>query len=165
MKLRFIVLAMLMTTLFLGCGKEIVVKGLSEVEASKYSFVLQANTNIVCGGITVSKGTIFRPNSLDGQKFLSRETSRFVDFPKESIYLELWNDGNNASGKNLGQGFLVYPNGQFVFDNYKILMMTSDGGKQPDGFMASSIPNQLVVAECIHDGKIVFNPILKEVTK
>jgi len=144
--------------LFSGCSiQEVHVKSLTTEEASKYSLTMEANTDIVCltGRLRLitPKNTVFKPNDLANQMFYSREKGEMIKFPKDSLFLEIWNGGNFAVSTSIG--YLVYPNGQFVYDNYNLVMITNND------YRGATIPNQLQVAECKYDGDILFTPIQK----
>ena len=118
---------------------------------------MEASTDIVCltGRLKLitAKGTIFIPNSLENQKFYSRVEGKLINFPKDSLFLELHNGGNYSV--NIGIGYLVYPNGQFVYDNYELVMITNNSSS------LATIPNQLHPSECKYNAKVLFKPIQK----
>ncbi len=153
MKKRYLLVLSLMTIIFLsGCSvTEVKVKSLTNEQASKESLLIVANTDIECIGggakLIVAKDTILKPYDLAGKTYYSKEESKLVNFPDESIYLELWKINDHLGHRSLG--YLIYPNGQFVYENYQIVLITGFDG-------TAGIPSQLYTSECKYKGKIVF---------
>jgi len=154
MKKKYLSILFLLLIFLSGCSiKEVHVKSLTAEEASKESLLMIANTDIECLSarikMIIAKGTIFKAYDLSNITYYSREKDKLIDFPKESIYLKSWESDN----KQMTLGYLIYPNGQFVFENYKVVLIT--GFKS--GFN-SGVPSQLYPAECKYKGNIIFTP-------
>ncbi len=159
MRLKLTILLGAFIMLLSGCSvKEVHVKGLKQEEAKNYPFLMVSNTDIVCNTgrlkLITQKDTIFKPNDLSEVKFYSTTEGKLIRFPKNSIFLKSYSDTLSSVGISIG--YLVYPDGQFVYDNYKMVMITNNGSTMV------TMPNQLREGECIQEGKTVFTPTRKE---
>ena len=115
--------AFVFITIFLaGCGST--VHYLTPEEAMKYPVVMIANTDINLDKKRIVKGTIFIVKEVGGYKYkiwtndLYKDTGRMLaknkTLPKDALFIKLQEDEH--------QGFIVYPNGEFVYDNYHEFM-------------------------------------------
>lgn len=104
--------------ILVGC--KTTVHYLTPEEAMKYPVVMIANTDINYGKKKIVKGTIFIVNEVGGYKYkiwtnnLYMDTGRMLakskTLPKDALFIKLQEDSY--------QGFIVYPTGEFVYDNY-----------------------------------------------
>ena len=117
--MRNIIVLVFIYALLTGCstGK---VHYLTPQEAKEYPVVMIANCDIKCGGSKIVKGTIFIVKEVGGYKYkigsnevLSNSVMMFEKkkkLPEDALFIKLQEDYK--------WGYIVYPNGQFVYDNY-----------------------------------------------
>lgn len=116
--MKHVVAYVFISIILVGCGST--VHYLTPAEAMKYPVVMIANTDINYGKKRIVKGTIFIVKEVGGYKYkiwtnnLYKDTGRMLGkkriLPKDALFIKLQEDNH--------EGFIVYPNGEFVYDNY-----------------------------------------------
>ncbi len=119
-KIVNLILVALIGLLFAGCGA-ISVHGISKAEIDKHPLIMTANEDIRCGLYDIKKGVLFGAENASKLKYnlIGKGTSVY-QFPNNTIFLRI------SSLSGVDSGFMVYPNGEFVFDNYNVFMMDKD---------------------------------------
>ena len=117
-----IILSIGLIILFTGCAHhKHVSHSISQNEAKKYGFVMNANSNITINysimGNTHTyiypKGTLYEAKSVANKLLIGN-----IKLPNEAMYLE----------SEYGMGVFIYPDGQFVFKSRPL-----GGGIERDG--------------------------------
>jgi len=105
-----------------GCSTKKEIRYLTQEEAQQYPVVMIANCDISCANFKINKGTIFIVKEIGGYEYkitgkgLLEDMSSMLTganehkFPADALFIKLQEDYT--------AGFIVYPNGQFVYDNY-----------------------------------------------
>lgn len=113
-------ISVLLAFSLLSCGSQ-KIQYLSPQEAKKYPVVMIANCDITCGrSKKIVEGTIFIVKEIGGHKFKITTNNLYANtalmfskrkiLPDDALFIKLQEEYNS--------GFVVYPNGQFVYDNY-----------------------------------------------
>jgi len=117
--MRNIIVLIFISTLLTGCGAR-KVHYLTPQEAKEYPVVMIANCDIECRDTKIVKGTIFIVKELGGYKYqifsndVYRNTFLMLQkkkkLPDDALFIKLQEKDKF--------GYIVYPNGKFVYDNY-----------------------------------------------
>ena len=106
-----------------GCSAKKEIRYLTQEEAQQYPVVMIANCDISCTIFKINKGTIFIVKEIGGYEYKIAGKSLLEDmysmstganehkFPADALFIKLQEDYT--------AGFIVYPNGQFVYDNFQ----------------------------------------------
>jgi len=100
--------------IFSGCAGKQTLYGLKQNELHKFASKMYLPGDLTCAYITFVKGSVFGAKNLEGEP--ANINGRDFVFPKNSILLV------NKYRKEYSYGFLVYPNGKFVYENYPIVV-------------------------------------------
>lgn len=131
-----------MALLLSGCGPQLV-KGLSPQMIEQQAVVMIANSDMMCGTpngrVSVSKGTAFSVKVMQGIEYrtpsgagLAGETANMITggerftFQENTLLLK-WDDTMDT-GTRGGSGFVVYPNGTFVYQDYVVAVFNTFNG-------------------------------------
>lgn len=119
-RMRNVILLLCVSAFLTGCTTRKEIHYLTPQEAMKYPVVMIANCDITCGRSKILKGTIYIVKEVGGYKFkitsgsLLKNTALMLEkkteLPDDALLIKLQEDDKS--------GFIVYPNGQFVYDNY-----------------------------------------------
>ncbi|QSZ40797.1 hypothetical protein GJV85_01260 [Sulfurimonas aquatica] len=149
----FLISGMLSIFFFSGCAYKIV--GLTSEEVKLHSIVMVAESEILCSlsgsDFIVNKGDIFGVEKIEGKKYVQYDMKTFsildddyMIFPKETLYMKLSNEDPI--------GFVVYPNGEFVYGYYNVARYTNPS----DPFLL------LGGYDCKYSGNKLFNMIINK---
>lgn len=116
---NIVLVLVIISALLTGCSPKF--RYLTPQEAKKYPVVMIANSDIECRDVKIIKGTIFIVKELGGYKYKMYSNDNILrnyvlilekkkQLPDEALFIKLQEKYN--------WGFVVYPNGQFVYDNY-----------------------------------------------
>ena len=106
-----------------GCSAKKEIRYLTQAEAQQYPVVMIANCDISCTNFKINKGTIFIVKEIGGYEYKITGKGLLEDlysmstganehkFPADALFIKLQEDYT--------AGFIVYPNGQFVYDNFQ----------------------------------------------
>ncbi len=128
--MRNIIVFVFISALLTGCSPKF--HYLTPQEAMKYPVVMIANSNIECRDVKIIKGTIFIVKELGGYKYKIYSNSLLRNYvlmlekkkqlPDDALFIKLQ--------EKYDWGFIVYPNGQFVYDNYFNFIFSGSGKLQ-----------------------------------
>jgi hypothetical protein len=122
--IKKITMILLLAVCLAGCSTKKEVRYLTQEEALQYPVVMVANCDISCSTFRFSKGTIFIVKKIGGHEYKMASNSLLEDLysmttganhhtlPADALFIKLQEDYK--------AGFVVYPNGQFVYDNYSL---------------------------------------------
>jgi len=130
--MRNLIVLIFISILLTGCGSAKDIRYLTPQEAMKYPVVMIANSDIDCGrrNTKIVKGTIFIVKEVGDYKYkivsndnLYRNIGLMFQkknkLPEDALFIKLQED--------LDTGFIVYPNGEFVYNNYFTFGFDSNG--------------------------------------
>lgn len=134
------------------------VKGLDKSDISKYDLLMQVNQDFSCmqfvGGannISLEKNQLFPVFSLPKDLKLGSGLAPIdymnEDIPDTAIFLKI--DTSSPLMFDAIRGFLIYPDGTFVFNT-----------KQQFGFLKNN--KFLMFTDCSWEGKTPFSPLRRE---
>lgn len=120
--IKKLTIVLLLAFALTGCSTKKEIRYLTHEEAQQYPAVMIANGDIRCTTFTINKGTIFIVKEIGGSEYKIAGNGLFEDmysmvtgtnehiFPADALFIKLQEDYK--------AGFIVYPNGKFVYDNY-----------------------------------------------
>jgi len=122
--IKKVVIVLILVFSLTGCSTKKEPRYLTQKEAQQYPVVMIADSDINCAHSKISKGTIFIVKEIGGHEYKIASNSLFEDLysmstganqhtlPADALFIKLQEDYK--------AGFVVYPNGQFVYDNYSL---------------------------------------------
>jgi len=120
--IKKLTIVLLLVFTLTGCSAKKEIRYLTQEEAQQYPVVMIADCDISCTNFTINKGTIFIVKEIGGYEYKIAGKGLLEDlssmstganehkFPADALFIKLQEDYT--------AGFIVYPNGQFVYDNY-----------------------------------------------
>ena len=122
--MKNIIVLVFASIIIVGCGSG-QIRYLTPQEAKEYPVVMIANCDIHYNSSKIAKGTIFVVKEIGGEKFkithyddvLKNSALMFdkkKELPEDALFIKLQ--------ENYNWGYIVYPNGQFVYENYFFFM-------------------------------------------
>lgn len=130
--IKKISLLLFLVCLLTGCSTSKELRFLTPQEAKKYPVVMIANTDIKYARTKILKGTIFIVKEVGGYKYkitsnsLLRNVALMLEkktvLPDDALFIKLQEEDR--------LGFVVYPDGQFVYDNYYYFIFDDFGKLQ-----------------------------------
>jgi len=116
--MRNVIILVFISTLLTACSTKF--RYLTPQEAKEYPVVMIANCDIDCGKLKIIKGTIFIVKEVGGYKYKIGSDDMYENLilmagkrhklPDDALFIKLQ--------EKYKWGYIVYPNGQFVYDNY-----------------------------------------------
>ncbi|MGE0739107.1 hypothetical protein [Sulfurimonas sp.] len=95
--------------------------GMSAESLKNYPSRMVAQSDIDCNGAFIPKGAVFGVEEIGGMEVYDKE-DKAHKLPPEALLLREYNLGMTS-------GFVVYPNGNFVYQNYFFIMDVFMNGK------------------------------------
>lgn len=93
--------------------------GMSAESLKNYSSRMIAQSDIDCNGKFIPKGAVFGVEEIGGMEVADR-SGEINKLPPTALLLREYNPGMTT-------GFVVYPNGEFVYQNHSYVMDLSEG--------------------------------------